>query len=117
MAGDGAASTKIASCEGGLYVERQHISRWHFHPVNLGGLQGGGRDQDSTLSDSVLQACRAAAKIQIDSCQIPWHVNVGRWLAGRQQERLALEAGFEAAVHYELAFGIMGCLVARTPQR
>ncbi len=34
-------------------------------------------------------------------------------LAGRQQEELALEAGFEAAVHYELAFGLMGCLVAR----
>lgn len=32
---------------------------------------------------------------------------------GRQQEELALEAGFEWAVHYELAFGLMGCLVAQ----
>lgn len=36
--------------------------------------------------------------------------------AGRQQELLALEAGFDSATHYELAFGLMGCLVARTPQ-
>jgi len=43
--------------------------------------------------------------------------SIQRFPTGRQQERLALEAGFEAAVHYELAFGIMGCLVARTPQR
>ncbi len=31
---------------------------------------------------------------------------------GREQEDLALAAGFEHAVHYELAFGLMGCLVA-----
>jgi hypothetical protein len=32
--------------------------------------------------------------------------------AGEQQEQLALEVGFEYARHYELAFGLMGCLVA-----
>ncbi len=32
--------------------------------------------------------------------------------AGQQQERLALEAGFGQARHYQLAFGLMGCLVA-----
>ena len=32
--------------------------------------------------------------------------------AGAEQERLAKEAGFEEAVHYELAGGLMGCLVA-----
>lgn len=32
--------------------------------------------------------------------------------AGREQEELAIASGFERAVHYELAFGLMGCLVA-----
>jgi demethylmenaquinone methyltransferase/2-methoxy-6-polyprenyl-1,4-benzoquinol methylase len=32
--------------------------------------------------------------------------------SGRQQEALARSAGFSAAAHYELGFGLMGCLVA-----
>jgi demethylmenaquinone methyltransferase/2-methoxy-6-polyprenyl-1,4-benzoquinol methylase len=31
---------------------------------------------------------------------------------GPEQERLALEVGFQSAVHYEISFGLMGCLVA-----
>lgn len=31
---------------------------------------------------------------------------------GREQEALALQAGFSAAQHYEIAFGLMGVLVA-----
>ena len=33
--------------------------------------------------------------------------------AGRQQEALAMQAGFRKAVHYEIAFGLMGILVAQ----
>ncbi len=32
---------------------------------------------------------------------------------GREQERLAQEAGFSTAKHYEIAFGLMGVLVAQ----
>lgn len=32
---------------------------------------------------------------------------------GKEQERLALEAGFASAKHYEISFGLMGALVAR----
>ena len=32
--------------------------------------------------------------------------------AGKEQEKLALEAGFSKATHYPLAFGLMGVLVA-----
>jgi demethylphylloquinol methyltransferase len=32
---------------------------------------------------------------------------------GPEQERLAQEAGFEHAVHYDVSFGLMGCLVLR----
>ena len=35
--------------------------------------------------------------------------------AGTEQEALAKAAGFEEAVHYELAGGLMGCLVATVP--
>ena len=31
--------------------------------------------------------------------------------SGREQERLAKEAGFSTAVHYETGFGLMGVLV------
>jgi demethylphylloquinol methyltransferase len=31
---------------------------------------------------------------------------------GKEQERLAVDAGFQSAVHYEIALGLMGCLVA-----
>jgi demethylphylloquinol methyltransferase len=31
---------------------------------------------------------------------------------GSEQERLAVEAGFQSAVHYEISFGLMGCLIA-----
>lgn len=33
--------------------------------------------------------------------------------AGRQQERLAKDAGFSTAKHYEIAMGLMGVLVAQ----
>lgn len=32
---------------------------------------------------------------------------------GREQEQLARDAGFSAAKHYEIAMGLMGCLVAQ----
>ena len=32
---------------------------------------------------------------------------------GAEQERLALAAGFQSATHYEISFGLMGCLVAQ----
>ena len=35
-----------------------------------------------------------------------------RFPTGREQEKLALEAGFESATHYEIGFGLMGVLVA-----
>lgn len=38
--------------------------------------------------------------------------SIQRFPSGPQQEELALTAGFKAADHYELAFGLMGCLVA-----
>ncbi len=33
--------------------------------------------------------------------------------AGRELERMAQTAGFETAKHFELAGGLMGCLVAQ----
>ena len=33
-------------------------------------------------------------------------------VAGRELEALAREAGFKRATHYEIAFGLMGVLVA-----
>lgn len=38
--------------------------------------------------------------------------SIQRFPQGDEQERLALEAGFSKAKHYELGFGLMGCLVA-----
>lgn len=38
--------------------------------------------------------------------------SIKRFPTGRQQEQLALAAGFSSAVHYELGGGLMGCLVA-----
>lgn len=38
--------------------------------------------------------------------------SIERFPTGREQERLAKEAGFTSARHYELAGGLMGCLVA-----
>ena len=35
-------------------------------------------------------------------------------ITGKEQEAAALRAGFATAVHYELAGGLMGCLVATT---
>lgn len=32
---------------------------------------------------------------------------------GREQEALALAAGFQSVAHYEISFGLMGCLVAQ----
>lgn len=32
-------------------------------------------------------------------------------VAGRRQEKLAREAGFAKAMHYEVGFGLMGVLV------
>lgn len=39
--------------------------------------------------------------------------SIARFPTGREQERLAKEAGFSHAVHYELAGGLMGTLVLR----
>eukprot|EP00879_Flechtneria_rotunda_P025012 GHRR01026541.1.p3 GENE.GHRR01026541.1~~GHRR01026541.1.p3 ORF type:complete len:112 (+),score=49.16 GHRR01026541.1:649-984(+) len=38
--------------------------------------------------------------------------SIKRFPAGREQEKLALAAGFSKAVHYEIGFGMMGVLVA-----
>lgn len=38
--------------------------------------------------------------------------SIQRFPQGDEQERLALDAGFSKAKHYELGFGLMGCLVA-----
>lgn len=38
--------------------------------------------------------------------------SIQQFPTGQKQEQLALSAGFERAQHYELAFGLMGCLVA-----
>jgi len=38
--------------------------------------------------------------------------SIKRFPQGREQERLAREAGFKRAVHYEISFGLMGVLVA-----
>ena len=38
--------------------------------------------------------------------------SIERFPRGPQQEALARQAGFARAVHYPLAFGLMGCLVA-----
>jgi demethylmenaquinone methyltransferase/2-methoxy-6-polyprenyl-1,4-benzoquinol methylase len=38
--------------------------------------------------------------------------SIQRFPGGKEQERLAVEAGFRAATHHELGFGMMGCLVA-----
>lgn len=37
--------------------------------------------------------------------------SIKRFPTGREQERLAREAGFAAARHYPVGFGMMGCLV------
>ncbi|KAK9799014.1 hypothetical protein WJX73_005982 [Symbiochloris irregularis] len=37
--------------------------------------------------------------------------SIQRFPQGRRQEQLALQAGFEKAVHYEVGFGLMGLLV------
>ena len=34
------------------------------------------------------------------------------FFSGRQQEALAVSAGFEKAIHYPVGFGLMGVLVA-----
>ena len=39
--------------------------------------------------------------------------SIQRFPPGREQGRLAREAGFAEATHYPIAFGIMGVLVAR----
>lgn len=38
--------------------------------------------------------------------------SIKRFPPGPEQERLALAAGFAAARHYGVGFGLMGCLVA-----
>lgn len=38
--------------------------------------------------------------------------SIKRFPTGTQQERLAREAGFSRASHYEVGFGFMGVLVA-----
>jgi demethylmenaquinone methyltransferase/2-methoxy-6-polyprenyl-1,4-benzoquinol methylase len=38
--------------------------------------------------------------------------SIQRFPQGDEQERMALTAGFSKAKHYELGFGLMGCLVA-----
>lgn len=38
--------------------------------------------------------------------------SIKRFPTGREQEVLAREAGFSKAVHHEIGFGFMGCLVA-----
>lgn len=38
--------------------------------------------------------------------------SIAAFPTGPEQETLALEAGFAAAVHHEVGFGLMGCLVA-----
>lgn len=38
--------------------------------------------------------------------------SIQRFPSGPQQEALARQAGFATAVHYPIAFGLMGCLVA-----
>ena len=40
----------------------------------------------------------------------------GAVFTGTEQEALALEAGFHAATHHEIAFGLMGVLVATKPR-
>lgn len=56
----------------------------------------------------------------MQSCTLMCHGahsrNVGPTLAlrcaGKEQERMALEAGFKEAKHYDISFGLMGILVA-----
>ncbi len=36
-------------------------------------------------------------------------------MAGSELERMACSAGFQTARHFELAGGLMGCLVASNP--
>lgn len=38
--------------------------------------------------------------------------SIKRFPNGREQEALARQVGFRSAVHYEIGFGMMGCLVA-----
>lgn len=38
--------------------------------------------------------------------------SIKRFPTSREQEQLAREAGFSKATHYEIGFGLMGCLVA-----
>jgi demethylmenaquinone methyltransferase/2-methoxy-6-polyprenyl-1,4-benzoquinol methylase len=38
--------------------------------------------------------------------------SIKRFPTGREQEALACQVGFRTAVHYEIGFGMMGCLVA-----
>jgi demethylmenaquinone methyltransferase/2-methoxy-6-polyprenyl-1,4-benzoquinol methylase len=38
--------------------------------------------------------------------------SIKRFPTGREQEALARQVGFRQAVHYEIGFGMMGCLVA-----
>lgn len=38
--------------------------------------------------------------------------SIKRFPTGQEQERLACDVGFSKAVHYEIGFGMMGCLVA-----
>lgn len=43
--------------------------------------------------------------------------SIKRFPTGREQEQLARQAGFQKTVHFEIAFGLMGCLVAtKAPQ-
>mmetsp|Transcript_13132 Transcript_13132/g.15898 ORF Transcript_13132/g.15898 Transcript_13132/m.15898 type:complete len:320 (+) Transcript_13132:407-1366(+) len=41
--------------------------------------------------------------------------SIAAFPTGPEQEKLALEAGFKEAIHYELMGGLMGCLVATNP--
>lgn len=51
-----------------------------------------------------LRLCARVERVRLQNVPYPH--------AGKEQERLALEAGFARATHYPVGFGLMGMLVA-----
>ena len=64
--------------------------------------------QDFVLSRVVVPA---AARLGLEEEYAYLRPSIEAFPTGREQERLALEAGFKSAVHYPLSGGLMGCLV------
>jgi len=53
----------------------------------------------------------AAARMGLEEEYAYLRPSIQAFPTGQEQERMAREAGFKGAVHYELTGGLMGCLV------